>query len=405
MSKRSSTVYDVGVVGGGIIGLAAAYVLLKRRPGLKLVLFEKEARFAQHQTGHNSGVIHSGIYYKPSSLKARLAVRGGALLTDFCDRHGIRYVRCGKVIVAREPREVSYLKDLHERAGQNAIPDVSLISAERLKAVEPAVQGIMALYLPQVAIVDFREVAAGLAREIARDGGEILVGARLTGLGKGAAWVFKTARGEYEARSLLNCSGLHVDRIARMAGADPKARIVPFRGEYFVLPPNRASLVNGLVYPVPDPELPFLGVHFTKTLDGGVHVGPNAVLSLKREGYSRASFSLRDTVELLSYRGFWKMAARHWETGRNELTRSIWKGKFLEEARRLVPSLEPGDLIPAPAGVRAQAVNREGGLEQDFILEEGRNSLHVLNAPSPAATASLAIGEYIADHFGGNYDR
>ena len=389
--------YDVAVVGGGIIGLATARAVLRRFPQVQLVLLEKEHGLASHQSGRNSGVIHSGIYYRPGSLKARLCVSGGLALTAFCDTHRIRYHRCGKIIVAVEPTELPALHALYDRGVANGVPGLSRVGQGELRDLEPHVQGIEALRLSEVAIVDFVEVARALAEEITRSGGTILTSTRLRSLRRQpAGWQLETTRGSYHARFLVNCGGLHADRVARQAGDRSPVRIIPFRGEYYALAPSRASLVNGLVYPVPDPTMPFLGIHFTKTLDGGVHVGPNAVVALKREGYTRTDVSLRDCLELITHPGFWGMVGRHWKTGIQEMVRSWSRPAFLRAAQRLIPTLKADDLLPSPAGVRAQAVDGDGALLDDFVLRESAQALHVYNAPSPAATASLSIGEALA---------
>jgi len=391
--------YDVGVIGGGIVGLGTAYACLRRFPGVRLVVLEKEPQLAAHQSGRNSGVIHSGIYYRPGSLKAKLCVNGARVLTEFCDTKRIPYQRCGKVIVAVEPSELPALEALYERGLANGVPGLSRIDPPRLRELEPNARGIQALHLPHVAIVDFAAVAKALAQDIERLGGTILTSTRLTHVRDNVrGWRLGTTRGDYDVRFLINCAGLHADRLARMAGDRFAVRIVPFRGEYFTLPPSRSSLVNGLVYPVPDPSMPFLGVHFTKTLEGGVHVGPNAVLALKREGYTRMDISWRDCLELVMSPGFWRMAQRHWRAGMQELARSWSKRAFLRAAQRLVPSLRASDLLPSPSGVRAQAVGVDGALLDDFVLRDGNRALHVYNAPSPAATAALTIGETIAEH-------
>ena len=392
--------YDVAVIGGGIIGLATARTLLQRRPGLRLILVEKEARLATHQTGRNSGVIHSGIYYRPGSLKAKLCVEGGRRLIAFCDQHRVPYRRCGKVIVAVEPQELPRLAALEERGRANGVSGLARLGPEGLHRIEPHVRGLAALHLPDVAVTEFAAVAQALAEELTQLGGTIATGARVTALRRGrGAWRITTTQGRWEAARIVNCAGLHADRVARMAGDEAAVRLVPFRGEYYALAPARASLINGLVYPVPDQALPFLGIHFTKTLQGGVHVGPSAVLALKREGYTRAAVSLRDSLELLASPGVRRMAARYWRTGLHEMVRSVSRRAFLAAAKRLVPSLESADLLPSPAGVRAQAIGTDGSLLDDFVIHESLNALHVYNAPSPAATAALSIAEFIAERF------
>ena len=390
--------YDIAIVGGGIVGLPTAYALLQRHPELRILVLEKEPQLAMHQSGHNSGVIHSGIYYRPGSLKAKLCVGGGRQLTAFCDAHGIAYQRCGIVIVAVTQDERARLDALYERGLANGVPGLARIGPERLRELEPHVRGLAALHLPQVGIVDFRAVATAIAREITRAGGDIRTAAQVTQLrAEPEGWRLVTPGATYHAECLVNCGGLHADTLARLAGDRADVRLVPFRGEYYMLPPSRHGLVRGLVYPVPDPAMPFLGVHFTKMLDGGVHVGPNAVLALKREGYRRSDVSWRDCGELLVSGGFWRMVRRYWRAGLEESVRSWSRRALLRAARRLVPALTLDDLQPSPAGVRAQAIAPDGALLDDFVLRDAPHALHVYNAPSPAATASLSIGAHIAD--------
>ena len=390
--------YDVAIIGGGIVGLATARTLLHRFPALRLLLLEKESRVATHQTGHNSGVIHSGVYYRPGSLKATLCVTGGRRLEQFCQSRGIPVHRCGKVIVAVEPQELPRLEMVYERGLANGVPGLSRIGPERLCELEPQVQGLQALHLPGVAIVDYVTVANAFRDDVAASGGAVRISTRVTRLDpEDGGWRVGTTQGAYRARFLINCGGLHADRLGGLAGERSSVRIVPFRGEYYTLPDSRASLVRGLVYPVPDPALPFLGIHLTKLLSGGVHVGPNAVLALKREGYRRADCSMRDCVEMAFSPGFWRMAGRYWRAGLTEAMRSWSRQRFLRAAQRLVPALCASDLLPCPAGVRAQAVERDGRLLDDFALYASPRALHVYNAPSPAATASLSIGEAIVE--------
>ena len=397
MTRIDDGVYDVAVVGGGIVGLATARAL-QQRAHPRLLLLEKEARLATHQTGRNSGVVHSGIYYRPGSLKAQLCVDGARRVLAYCDAQRIPYQRCGKVIVAVGDEEVPQLETLHTRGLANGVPGLVRLNAAELRALEPQVRGVAALHLPHVAIVDFARVAEALARDIAQAGGAICTDAGVTQLRETAdGWDITTAQGPVRARVLINCGGLHADRLARLAGDRAPVQLIPFRGEYFTMPAARAALVNGLVYPVPDPALPFLGVHFTKTLDGGVHIGPNAVLALKREGYRRRDVSLRDAWELMASVSFWRMARRYRTAGLEEMRRSYSRRAFLQAARRLIPALQPDDLVPAPAGVRAQAIGADGVLLDDFVLRATPSALHVYNAPSPAATACLSIGEAIAE--------
>jgi len=389
--------YDVAIVGGGIIGLATAHALLGRKPGVRVVVLEKEARPGQHQTGHNSGVIHSGLYYRPGSAKARLCVDGARRMVAFCAAHGVPTRRLGKVVVATTSEDVARLGALRERGAANGVPDLAWLGPGELRAIEPHATGLAALHVPNATVVDFGRVAAALAALVAAAGGEVACGAEFHRLVRGAeGLVLETAGGPVEARTLVNCAGLHADRVARRAGARPDVRIVPFRGEYYTLRPERRSLVRGLVYPVPDPAFPFLGVHFTRTVDDGVEAGPNAVLALAREGYRLGRIRPADVAGMLAYRGFWAMARRYWRTGLGELVRSLRKPAFVAALQRLVPEVRAGDLVPGGAGVRAQAVAPDGALVDDFRIVAGADAVHVLNAPSPAATASLAIGESIA---------
>lgn len=390
--------YDAAIIGGGIVGLATALALTERAPQHGVVLIEKEPRVATHQTGHNSGVIHSGIYYRPGSHKARLCVEGARLMMRFCDANGIAYERCGKVIVATEERELPRLADLFERGLANGVLGLTMIEPDRVKEIEPHASALRALYSPHTAIVDFRAVARAMEARIRRQGVDILTGARVVGIVRADGILhLETTRGDVHARYLINCGGLYADAIARMAGARPAIRIIPFRGEYYTLRADRRHLVKGLIYPVPDPEFPFLGVHFTKTIHGEIEAGPNAVLAFAREGYTLLTINLAETLGTLRYRGFWAMAGRYWRTGLHEFYRSLSKRAFVRALRRLVPDLEDGDVVPGGAGVRAQAVSPDGTLADDFTIVPTPNAIHVLNAPSPAATASLAIGRHLAD--------
>ena len=389
--------YDIAIVGGGIVGLATARALRERAPRARLVVLEKEPRLATHQTGHNSGVIHSGIYYRPGSHKAHLCVEGKQLMYRFCEEHGIRVERCGKVIVATSEAEVPRLMTLHERGLANGVP-VELLEPARLRELEPHAAAVQALASPSTGIVDYGEVAAALARELAEGGVAIETGARVAALAHtGDGLEIGAGRLALRARRLVNCAGLHSDAVARLAGARPDVRIVPFRGEYYMLRPDRRSLVRGLVYPVPDPEFPFLGVHLTRTIHGDVEAGPNAVLAFAREGYRFARVNPRELAGTLAYRGFWRMARRYWRMGTYEMYRSLSKAAFVRALQRLVPALRPEDLAAGGAGVRAQAVSPDGSLVDDFRIVTGADAIHVLNAPSPAATAALAIGRHVAD--------
>ncbi len=385
--------FDIAVVGGGIVGLATANRLLAAHPDLHLVLVEKEIRLGAHQTGHNSGVIHSGLYYRPGSSKARTCVSGGDMMKRFCQEHGIRFEVSGKVVVATEEREIPALEELHRRGTANGVPDLAVIGPERLREIEPHSIGIRALHVPHAGIIDYADVAQKLGELIMAAGGELRMGTRLLGVREEAGGlVLETTKGSVHARHLVSCAGLHSDRVARMEGGNPGARIIPFRGEYYELVPDRCHLVKGLIYPVPDARFPFLGVHFTRMVHGGVEAGPNAVLAFRREGYRKFQVSPRDLAEVLAYRGFWRMAAKYWKTGLAEIVRSFSKRAFVRALQKLVPDLREEDVHPAGSGVRAQALAPTGQLVDDFLIVERPRALHVCNAPSPAATASLAIG-------------
>lgn len=389
--------FDIVIVGAGIVGLATALALSERRPAAQIVILEKEADVARHQTGHNSGVIHAGIYYKPGSLKARLCVEGARRMMAFCEEYGVPYARVGKVIVATTTEELPRLQMLYERATANGVPRVTMIGPDHLREVEPHAAGLQALHSPNTAIVDYRQMSQAMRRTLAERGIEVRTGAQVTAIhSDGRGLRIETPRGAVAGRRLINCAGLHSDVVARMMGAASDVHIVPFRGEYYFLKPERASLVRGLIYPVVDPALPFLGVHFTRTIDGRVEAGPNAVLAFAREGYAMTRVSPRDLAAMVAYPGFWGVARRWWRTGAFEVYRSLSKGAFVRSLRKLVPDLEANDVVRGGAGVRAQAVGTDGALVDDFRIVETPLALHVLNAPSPAATASLTIGEYIA---------
>ena len=391
--------FDIAIVGAGIVGLAVGRELLQRNPDCRLLILEKEAQVAAHQTGHNSGVIHSGIYYKPGSLKARLCVQGAAAMLEFVRAHGIPYEQCGKVVVATQQEEIPRLRELYERGTANGVPGLRwLADAGAIREIEPHAAGLCGLHVPTTAITDFKMVAEQYARLIIAAGGTVRLNAGVESIThiKDQS-ILKTPSGEFRAKYLVICAGLHSDRIARMAGAELDIRIVPFRGEYYEIASPRQQLVRGLIYPVPDPRVPFLGVHFTRRIHGGVEAGPNAVLALKREGYTRTSFSLQDSLASLSYGGFWKMAAKYWANGMGELYRSWSKSAFTAALRKLLPELTEEDIHPAGAGVRAQALDRSGKLVDDFLFVHGSRAIHVCNVPSPAATASLKIAEVVAD--------
>lgn len=387
---------DVVVVGGGIVGLSTAYAITRAAPGTRVTVLEKEDAPARHQTGRNSGVIHSGIYYRPGSLKARYAVQGAAEMVKFCTEHDIPHEVTGKLIVATDRAELPRLHALVQRGRENGIPVRELVPAQ-IAEYEPHVRGIAAIRVGTTGICDFTAVTAALARLAQDAGAQIRYGHAVRAVERRPeAVVVSTGPAEIRARALVNCAGLYCDRIARLAGADPGMRIVPFRGEYYELAPARTGLVHGLVYPVPDPAFPFLGVHLTRGIDGGVHVGPNAVPALAREGYRRRSVNVRDLAETAAFPGTWRIARRHWRYEIDELRRSLSKRHFTEAVRRLLPDVTADDLVPAPAGVRAQAVLRDGTLVDDFLLTAEGRCVHVLNAPSPAATASLPIGREVA---------
>jgi len=387
----------VVVVGAGILGLATARRLLQERPGLRLVVLEKEPETATHQTGHNSGVVHSGIYYAPGSLKARLCTQGKAALERYVAERGLPYERCGKLIVALDASELPRLAELERRAIANGVGGLSLLEGDELRTVEPNAAGIRALHARETAIVDYRAVAAAFASDVKEAGGELQLGAAVVGIAeRGGSVAVETTGGSLTATALVGCAGLQSDRIATLAGTEPPVRIVPFRGDYYTLTPQAGALVNGLLYPVPDPAYPFLGVHFTKLVDGRVIAGPNAVLALARERYNRTGLDLRDVASTLGYRGFWRLARQHFRFGAVEVWRDVVKRAYVRELQRYVPAVTAGDLTFGPSGIRAQALDRDGRLVDDFVLERTGRQLHVLNAPSPAATASLAIADHLA---------
>lgn len=393
----STPVYDVAVIGGGIVGLATAMALTQRHTALSLIVIEAEDGLAKHQTGNNSGVIHSGLYYKPGSLKAQNCVEGRETLYAFCAEHNIAYDRCGKLVVATLPEELPRLEKLEERGRANGLEGMRRLRAEELQEYEPHVAGLAGLYVPQTGIVDYVQVSQTYAKLIQKAGGVIQTKTRLLGCRREPHELrLSTNQGEIRCRNLINCGGLQSDRVARLCGIDPKLKIVPFRGEYYELIPEKHSLVRNLIYPVPDPAFPFLGVHFTRMIHGGIEAGPNAVLAFKREGYTRSSFHLGDLAEMAAYTGFWQMASKHWRMGMGEFYRSYSKRAFVKALQRLLPELQEADVHPAGAGVRAQALEANGALVDDFRIAEGEHMIHVLNAPSPAATASISIGRSIA---------
>ncbi|MCE9939107.1 L-2-hydroxyglutarate oxidase [Serratia liquefaciens] len=387
--------HDVIIIGAGLVGLGVANALQETNPLLRILILEKENGPAAHQSGHNSNVVHSGIYYTPGSLKARLAKLGNQSMFAFCREHDLYQDQCGKVIVATQLKELALLENIYQRGRQNGLA-VSRLSQAQLKEREPHVNGIEALLVPDAGIVNYSEVAAKLAEVIQQRGGEIHYGQQVEGIVESSDGVsVRTPHAEYQGKWLVNCAGLFSDRIAALAGYQTGMKIVPFRGEYFVLNDEKNYLVNHLIYPVPNPDFPFLGVHFTRMYNGKRDVGPNAVLAFKREGYRKCDFSLRDLSEVLGYRGFWKIAGNYLGEGLAEVRRSLSRKLFTENARQLIPELQPEDIRPGPAGVRAQALTADGKLVDDFHFVKGRRSLHVCNAPSPAATASLEIGREI----------
>ena len=389
--------FDCVVIGGGIVGLSVAWALLERKPGINISVLEKEDGWARHQTGRNSGVIHSGIYYKPGSLKAKLCRDGNRRLVEFCQQYRIPYELCGKMIVATTPSEIPLLENLYARGLANGLTAKKLTAFE-VKQIEPHVNCLAGIHVPSTGIVNFADICRKLAELIQIRGGELRLGTKALGFqAQDRGGILETSKGALAARLIINCAGLHSDRVAKSAGAKPGARIVPFRGEYYELKAERRQLVRNLIYPVPDPQFPFLGVHFTRMIDGSVHAGPNAVLSLKREGYYRTSFDLRDFLDTMTYSGFWRMAAKHARSGLEEMHRSFSKKAFVRSLQKLIPEIREEDLVPGEAGVRAQALRPDGGLVDDFLIVNGLHAVHVCNAPSPAATASLEIGRVIAD--------
>ena len=394
--------YDLTIIGGGILGLATALKITAAHRNIKLLLLEKEAELARHQTGNNSGVIHSGLYYRPGSLKARLCVSGRKELMAFCDLNGVPYEICGKVVVATSEVELPRLVELQRRGEANGLKSLAIIGPERLKEIEPHATGIKGLHVPETGIVDYRKVAAAYAEKVRDANGDIRLSQRVVGiLDRGDEIVLQTSGGDYRTKYLINCGGLQSDIVAQMMGGSSKQqneeehRIIPFRGEYYKIAPAREFLVKNLIYPVPDPTFPFLGVHFTRMARGGVEAGPNAVFAYAREGYRHSDINLADLWRTLSFKGFWAITAKYWQTGFGELYRSLSKKAFVRALQKLLPEIRETDLVPGGAGVRAQAVSASGALVDDFVIRDSRNAIHVLNAPSPGATASLAIGQQI----------
>jgi len=390
--------YNVIIIGGGVVGLGVALEITRRFPHLRLLLLEKEDGVARHQSGHNSGVIHSGVYYKPGSLKARLCVTGAAAMVEFCREHGIPHEVCGKVIVATGTDELPRLEELRRRGEANGLTGLRMIGPEELREIEPHATGIKALVVPSTGITNYAVVCEKYAELISAGGGTVLTSAAATGIRRlPNEIVVETSRGAFSTTAVINCAGLYSDRISRMAGDDPGVMIVPFRGEYYDLVPERASLVRWLIYPVPDPRFPFLGVHFTRRITGKVDAGPNAVLALAREGYRHRDINVRDLGSTLAFPGFWRMARQHWRNGLDEWHRSLSKSAFVHALQRLLPEVGEADLVPGGSGVRAQALKPDGAMVDDFQFVPSGKILHVLNVPSPAATASLTIGRAIVD--------
>ena len=389
---------DLVIIGAGIVGLGTGLQVTRRFPNLRILIVDKEVRVAAHQTGHNSGVIHSGLYYRTGSLKARNCVAGAASMKQFCAEQNIPSEECGKLVVATSPEEVPRLEELHRRGIANGVPGLRMLRREEFREVEPHCEGLAALKVPSTGIVDYTVVAEKYAELIGAAGGEIVLKAKVTGLKEdGAANIVETDAGTFRSRYVINCAGLYSDTITRMAGVTTELEIIPFRGEYYEVRPERRYLVNNLIYPVPDPRFPFLGVHFTRRVNGSVEAGPNALLAFRREGYTGAPPVLEEAVETLRFPGFWKMARKYWKMGMAEQYRSWVKGAFVKALQKMVPELQEADLAQGGSGVRAQAVDREGKLLDDFYFVNSRNMIHVCNVPSPAATASLEIGREITE--------
>jgi L-2-hydroxyglutarate oxidase len=404
--------YDLVIVGGGIVGLATAREFLKRQPGIKLAVLEKEADIALHQSGHNSGVIHTGIYYTHGSLKAKACVAGHKEMLEYCDQHGISYELCGKVIVALDESELPKLAELYQRGLSNGVQGLELVGPERLKELEPYAAGIKAIYSPNTGIIDYVQVARSYAREIQQQGGEIVTGCQVMGLKDRAGHsvlnlkvdINTRLESEIQARFVVTCGGLQSDKLSRMSGKASPVQIVPFRGDYYVLRPEKRAMVKSMIYPVPDPRFPFLGVHFTRRMDGQVWAGPNAVLAFAREGYQRWKVNPAELLETFKFPGFWKMAGKYWKMGLEEMYRDYNKAGFVESLQRYMPEVTGEDLLPGPSGVRAQALAPDGRLVDDFLIQHGPNVAHVQNAPSPAATSSLVIARMIADEAGKDFN-
>ncbi len=394
----SEKIFDIAIIGAGIIGLASALKITHKNPKLKIAILETESDIGQHQTGHNSGVIHSGLYYKPGSSKALNCVKGRDMLYRFCEKNNIKHNKCGKIVVAINKNELKALDDLYQRGVENGLTGIKKLAVEEIKEHEPHIAGIAGLHIPETGIVDYLDVCSAYKDQILKNQNEILLNTKFVGLlKKEGAFNLQTTQKEIKSKSIINCAGLHSDRVAKMCGVKAQLKIIPFRGEYYELIPEKEKLINNLVYPVPNPKFPFLGVHFTRMVDGGVEAGPNAVLAFKREGYLKSDVSFLDTLSTLTYPGFWVLAAKYWQTGFGEMYRSASKKAFVKALKKLLPELNEQDVQTAGSGVRAQALASNGRLLDDFHIEQREKMIHVLNAPSPAATASLAIGETISD--------
>ena len=385
------------IIGGGIVGLATARQLLLKHPGTKVTVLEKEQAPGMHQTGHNSGVLHCGLYYTPGSLKAKLAVEGIRKMSEFCVKHDVPHEICGKLVVATDETEVARMNHLYERGSANGLKGLKKLCREEMLEIEPQIGGIAALKVPQEGIVNYEAVVCALVKEIESLGGQVITKAKVTGLIEGNQWTAETLAGDFDAEWIINCAGLYSDRVSQLTGQKRDLRIVPFRGEYYKLKEESQHLVNHLIYPVPNPEFPFLGVHFTRLIDGGIEAGPNAVLAFAREGYRKTTINLYDLFDAITYPGLWRFAVKYPKMCLHELRGSFSKNYFCKQLQKLIPAVKPDDLITGGAGVRAQAMSPEGGLVQDFHFARGNKALHVLNAPSPAATASLAIGSEIVN--------
>lgn len=391
--------YDVIIIGGGIVGLATALRLKEQKPNIRIAVIEKENEVAAHQTGNNSGVIHSGLYYKPGSLKAKNCIEGYQQLLDFCNEESIPYELCGKIVVATQKEQLPILDGLFERGQQNGLDNLKLLNVEEMREIEPHVKGLKAIKVPQTGIIDYKLVSQKMADKIQKLGAEIRLGERVSSISKvESRSTVVTSKGSYEGKLVVNCAGLYSDKVAQMTEDKPiDIRITPFRGEYFELKPEKQHLVKHLIYPVPDPNFPFLGVHFTRMINGGIEAGPNAVMAFRREGYKKLDVKFSELWETLAWPGFQKVAAKYWQTGLGEMYRSFSKGAFTKALQELIPEIQADDLIPGGAGVRAQACDRTGGLLDDFAIIENQQAINVLNAPSPAATSSLSIGNAVSE--------